>query len=306
MSKQPQLPLAENVKKKLTAEQKVRLNQLIEQFTQLGRTLNISYVFLSHQLDKDRVFENLDNLEWIDYVAKFDLTPDDLPILAIMVSSDKLYFAKEANKYFVPFHAGCAISQLKVADSEVLLINQCYRRQMYDMDVLAEVLPFYLGNFGLAAIPNLQLAMDKSEDPFIRVIFSEALEAMAHQYPETRSQVIEVLAKNLENYDTLDEIDNAFLIHNLVELKAVEQLPLIKKAFDAEKVDWSYMGDYEEIEIAMGVKTERTTPKPNFNRSNQEMAMLEEFFREHILKENLKEKVQLDEKAIVKAINQSS
>lgn len=302
MSKQPQLPLAETVKKKLTAEQKVRLNQLIEAFAQLGRTLNISYAYLSHQLDKDRFFENSDNLEWIDYVKKFDLTPNDLPILAVMVSSDKLYFAKQEGKYFVPLHVGCAISQLKVPNSEVLLINQCYRRQMYDMDVLAEIFPFYLGNFGLEAIPNLQLAMDKSEDPFIRVIFSEALEAMAHQYPEIRSQVIEVLAKNLANYEKLDEMDNAFLIHNLVELKAIDQLPLIKKAFDAEKVDWSHMGDYEEIEIAMGVKTERTTPKPKFNRLNPEMAMLEEFFREHILKE----KIKLDEKAIVKAINQSS
>ena len=48
---------------------------------------------------------------------------------------------------------------------------------------------------------------------------------------------------------------------DLVDLKAVEALPLIERGYTEDWVDDPIMGDFEEVEIALGLKTARTRPR---------------------------------------------
>jgi preprotein translocase subunit SecA len=50
----------------------------------------------------------------------------------------------------------------------------------------------------------------------------------------------------------------------LWDLKAVEVLPVIERAFTSGRVDESVMGDVEDVQIEFGLKTQREHPrKPN-------------------------------------------
>jgi len=55
------------------------------------------------------------------------------------------------------------------------------------------------------------------------------------------------------------------LILYLVDLKAVEIAPLVEQAYQADVVDLSVLGDYEDFQIEVGLLKERLTPPPRFH-----------------------------------------
>ena len=68
--------------------------------------------------------------------------------------------------------------------------------------------------------------------------------------------------QQLQDFANEEREFNAFTISSLINLQAVEAVPVIEQAFAADKVDWSIQGDWEEVQIALGLLTERITPKP--------------------------------------------
>ncbi len=77
----------------------------------------------------------------------------------------------------------------------------------------------------------------------------------------------------LEHYARNERFVNAEIIYVLADLKAVEAAPLIEEAFAADAVDLSMMGDWESVQIELGLLEKRTTPEHNWIR--------EEWEREH-------------------------
>ena len=57
---------------------------------------------------------------------------------------------------------------------------------------------------------------------------------------------------------------NGFLINSLIDLRAVEAASLMERAFAADSVDISIMGDWEDVQIELGLLDERQTPKPHY------------------------------------------
>lgn len=254
MSKRPQLAVHDSFKKKLTAEQKVRLKKLIYDFSQLGETLNINHGY-HDSLYQQENFNNPNQLQWVNYVEQFALTVDDLPILAVMIGSDKLHFAKDENKFFVALHSACAISDLQQIGSEVLLINEIYRYQLHDNGWIGELYPFYLAKFGDSVLETIKIALNQTTEPFTKGALAEVFELVAKQQQSNQMLAIQYLVEQLQNFAEQSSIYNAILIGYLVELKQTEQLPLIKQVFDSNKADIDLYGNYADIEIELGLKT---------------------------------------------------
>ncbi len=80
-----------------------------------------------------------------------------------------------------------------------------------------------------------------------------------------------ILAAQLERYLDQSEIINAFLILSLMELRAVELMPLIERAFAAHRVDESVAGDLEDVQIKLGLKVEREHPARRKRLSEYEL-----------------------------------
>ena len=59
---------------------------------------------------------------------------------------------------------------------------------------------------------------------------------------------------------------NTFILNALLDLTAVESAALIEQAFAANIVDESVVGDWEDMQIALGLLDERLTPQPHYVR----------------------------------------
>ena len=81
------------------------------------------------------------------------------------------------------------------------------------------------------------------------------------EYPDSREQCFETLTKLLTHLIYNDVSLNGFLISFLVNLEAVVSIDVIRKAFQNESVDHGIIGDFEDIEIAMGLRLTRSTQK---------------------------------------------
>ena len=96
------------------------------------------------------------------------------------------------------------------------------------------------------------------------VATTHSLECIGNAHPEARDDCIAALSRVLAGFAGLDPTLNAFLISYLVELKAVETAPLMEQAFAADAVDESVHGDWEDVQVDLGLLQERQTPRPNY------------------------------------------
>lgn len=92
----------------------------------------------------------------------------------------------------------------------------------------------------------------------------EALQKIALRYPETRPTCIATLTALLEGYAEGDELYNSLIVMAASELKAFEMVPLIERAYAADRVDEGLLGDWEDFQVKVGLLEERVTPKRKF------------------------------------------
>jgi len=85
------------------------------------------------------------------------------------------------------------------------------------------------------------------------------------EYPGERDACVGIPVRQLEKFETDGPLLNAFLISGLIDIDATEAIGLIRHAFSRDRVDLSIVGDIEEVEIEMGLRTRRSTPRPRFD-----------------------------------------
>ena len=201
---------------------------------------------------------------WPDYPARFGLTADHVPdllrILADPVLLDLNYELDEDDpRLWAVIHAWRALGQLRAeAAIEPMLALMI---TLEDVDWLTEEGPEVLGLIGPAAIAPTTAALARTAaTAFPAVSYSHALQAIAEHYPETRDIVVAALIAQLELYRHNDPGLNAFLVMHLAKMKVLAAASLIEEAFAARRVDDMVMGDWEDVQIELGLLAERLTP----------------------------------------------
>lgn len=204
--------------------------------------------------------------EWLDYQA-LGITADHIPELIRMVQDEALHWAgPDRAEVWAPAHAWRALALLHAREAVKPLVELFDYIDEHDDDWVAEDLPKALGILGPAALPELHdCLIDSSRGLWARVAASNSLVEIGRQCPESRMECIAILAKQLERFSETDPTLNALIINDLVKLKALVATPVIHDAFVAERVDLSVVGDWEEVEICLGLIQERQTPRPRFN-----------------------------------------
>jgi len=196
--------------------------------------------------------------EWPDYLA-LGLSTEDIPEL-IRMATDMSLMTEDTpvEEFFAPVHAFRALGQLHAEAASEPLLTLFDNHQ--DNDWITEDLPQAYGMIGPAAIPALAAHVaDRSKEEFSRTFASNGLVEIAKMHPEARSEVISVISKLLESFDEEEPGVNGFLIADLGDLKAVETLPLIERAFDADAVDESIL-DLDDVLIDFGLKEREPWP----------------------------------------------
>jgi hypothetical protein len=198
---------------------------------------------------------------WPDYLA-LDLGPEHAPDLIRMALDEELYWADpDTDAAWAPVHAWRALAQLRAQEAAQPLTHLLSRIDEYDDDWVGEELPRVFGHIGPAAIPVLaDYLADDAHGLWARLAAAHGLSEIGTRHPGARFDATDALTITLERFADLDPTLNGFIISYLVDLEAVEAAPLMKRAFEADRVDLAVMGDWEDVQIRLGLLEERKTP----------------------------------------------
>ena len=207
---------------------------------------------------------------WSDYSA-LGITREDIPELLRLVQDNELRYLEppedlpddeDLPDWYAQIHAWRALGQLRVEESIPAILGILHQIDDDDDDWLSSDVHLVFGMIGSAAIEPLKKYLaDESNPMYARSATSSALAEIGNRYPEERERCIQGIAVVLEKYETNDEGLNGFLIGDLIDVKAVEQIDLIQKAFEADAVDEMINGDVEDVQIEMGLLEKRITPE---------------------------------------------
>jgi hypothetical protein len=100
---------------------------------------------------------------------------------------------------------------------------------------------------------------DSSQEIHQRGYAAMALAEIGKRHPESFSDAVSAISKQLETPDVYDPTLNAFLISHLVDHKAVGTLPLIERAYKARRVDESVI-NLDDVYVELGLKEREVVP----------------------------------------------
>lgn len=201
----------------------------------------------------------------LDY-ATFGIGSDSIPDLLRMVADESLHHASgESKEVWAPVHAWRALAGLKAEVAIEPLLGLLPRIDKHDDDWVSTEMPRVFGEIGGAAVePVTAYLAEAAHDDWARIAAARALGEIGTRHPDLRAGCVARLSAQLEQFAAQTEALNAFLVSPLLDLEAREALPVMTRAFAAGRVDESVVGDYEDVEIAFGLKTQRRQPrKPN-------------------------------------------
>jgi PBS lyase HEAT-like repeat len=209
--------------------------------------------------------------DWPNYL-ELGLGPEHIPDLLRMLADNELFDPEllkegaEKPEGWAPHHAMRALGQLRDVSAVEPLLSQSDRLIDYDEGLGEwgmEELPEVYGLIGPAAIPALTAYIaDKSHGLDSRTNAATGLEKIAEMHPEAREEIVAALTRQLESAQENDPRLNAFIIDNLINLQAVEAAPVIERALATDSVDMDIVGDWDDVQAALGLKPRQELPPP--------------------------------------------
>jgi hypothetical protein len=186
------------------------------------------------------------------------LRQEHLPDLLRMARDRSLYTANgDTNEVWAPLHAFHVLAHLDVSTVVPELIA------LFDLDDdwLATELPELLGKIGAPALEPIRAYLaDRARWGYGHSQASDALEKIAQKHPELREQVVAVLSDVLRDAEHYDEVANTAAMDTLVELGAVEALPLIRRAFELGRIDEMMRGPWGGVLDDLDIEPEAGDP----------------------------------------------
>lgn len=192
------------------------------------------------------------------------LSEADVPELCRLAQAATLYDdAADDLEAYACVHAWRALGELRAEAAVDTLIGEF--RHVETDDWVAEELPAILGKIGPGAIAALTAYLgDDGNETWARCIAMSSLTAISQTFPETRDRCVAILSGELARFAERDALLNALLIGELSTLAAVEAAPLMEQAFAAEAVELPVSGDWEDVQIELGLLERRLTPRPDY------------------------------------------
>jgi hypothetical protein len=183
---------------------------------------------------------------------------EHIPELIRLVRDRALHTAdSESPEAWAPLH-GLLLLQELGAGAQVEELVPLFD---IDNDLFAEELSVAIGQAGAPAIPPLRAYLeDHTRWVWGHSRAAEALKELAERHPELRAEVVELLSALLARAEEY-EIDSATgILGALIDLKAVEALPVIRRVHELGQIDETMHGPWEEVLEELGLEPELGDP----------------------------------------------
>lgn len=192
--------------------------------------------------------------EGADYRA-LGVATEHIPDLIRMLTDESLF--ETDPEWYAQIHAWRALGQLRAREAIDPLLDMMIANALADdwSDWLFEEVPVVLGKLGPEVIPRIVARIDRQHADATQQ-YARALMEIGKQHPEARSEVVGHLCRLLETAATNDATLNAFLISDLIDLKATEALPAIERAYATDNVDLDIHGGLDHAKFYMGLGPE--------------------------------------------------
>lgn len=200
---------------------------------------------------------------WPNYIEQYGLGHDDVPALIDLLTDESFNeFDHDQIEVWAPLHAWRCLGQLESRQAIMPLIQSM--RFLHDDDsALCEISKVF-ALIGPAAIDALEERWRQpAESEYIHVMVMDALAEIALAHAGSRTRVTDIFQAYMIKPNTAAKGLNGCLIGQLIELRATELIEDIRHLFSLECVDLFCVGDLEDVEIALGFRSERATPRPN-------------------------------------------
>ncbi|MBL4781504.1 MAG: UPF0149 family protein [Porticoccaceae bacterium] len=201
--------------------------------------------------------------DWPDYL-QYGFEPSDEPALIKLLDDKSLHGATgDSLDVWVPLHAWRTLGQLRSEQAVIPLIELF--EELVEDDWALHELPTVMGMIGQAAIEPLgRYINQRSYDEFARATAMAGLSEIVKQNPRLRSKVLKHYRHYIQRADNSESTINGLLISYLLDIDAKELIAEVRDLFSRQCVDITCAGDIEDVEMALGLRLERSTPKPVF------------------------------------------
>lgn len=190
--------------------------------------------------------------EWSSY-SDIDPTQEKISDWVTILRLDAEWELYSTENSWAGVHSWRILTKKKIHEALPDLIERLIWSHEEDEWALEE-LPSAISSFGALAIPHLRKAIFENtifrEYVWSFVALIETLGLIAKELPQETANITLILAEKLREMETNSPTLNAFLIFELVDLKAVEHALLLVEAFSkdlvhGEIINWEYT--YEKL-----------------------------------------------------------
>jgi hypothetical protein len=202
---------------------------------------------------------------WREY-ASLGITSEHVPQLIAMMTDGRLHESGgDSTEVWAPMHAWRALGELRAIEAIEPMISLLPLIDAQDDDAVGEDVPIALSLFGEPAIePLRRFLSDQSRDEFARVAAAIALRRIGVSSQVLRPLVVKVLVEALERHIGQPHALNAFLVSELIDLRAGSEIAAIERAYRAGCVDLSVCGRLADVRAELGLEAPSPKQRPLF------------------------------------------
>ncbi|MBA2481422.1 MAG: hypothetical protein H0V44_12230 [Planctomycetes bacterium] len=183
----------------------------------------------------------------VDYPSRFGLRPAHRSELVRMATDTALHESDGDPALWAPVHACRALAHIPYPEAAERLLRSL--ADLGDDDWMGHEIVEAIAPAGAEAIPGCaRVLADEGILRDVRHYAAEALGEIGQRHPDCAPIVIESLRWTLERYRDNDPRLNAFLIWQLMDLRATTAADLVRSAYAADAVDERVIGNWEEVE----------------------------------------------------------
>lgn len=216
--------------------------------------------------------------EWADY-SRFEFSDSHIPELLQLAKDWALFDHDDDEMVYAPVHAWRVLGILQAEQAVDYFVELLKKDD--ETFVISEYLPSAFGRLGAPGTVRLwEIALNAEEDEDARDLAIESLSWNGIFHKDDRDETVKALQKLLGDHSDDETYLNTAVLGALLELEAKESIDVIHEAYQRGKIDREVHGDFEDVEVELGIKSEREII-PDWRFDEQQRVMLEKALAEH-------------------------